>query len=145
MKTTRIFHYLAIAFIISYCKEQSKKELNTLNPSISKIEVLDFYSTHRCITCNAIENNTKYTLETFFKNELKNGKITFKAINVDEKENEVIAEKFEASGTALILNIIKNGKEEKIDLTEFAFMYGKNKVEFSNQLRSKIQKQLDDL
>ena len=37
---------------------------------------------------------------------------------MDEEENFKLAEKFEATGTALFLNVIVDGKETKIDLTE---------------------------
>ncbi|WP_317173922.1 nitrophenyl compound nitroreductase subunit ArsF family protein [Tenacibaculum piscium] len=106
------------------------------------MEVLDFHSTHRCMTCNAIEANTKYTLNTYFAKELKENKITFQVINVDEKKNEKIAEKFEASGTSLILNVIKNGKETQINLTDFAFMNGNDQEAFSKELKDKINAEL---
>lgn len=145
MKTVKIFTILAIGLIFTACNGQTKNKAQSTNQSISKIEVLDFHSTHRCMTCNAIEANTKYTLETFFSNELKVKKITFQIINVDDKKNEKIAEKFEASGTALILNVIKNGKETKIDLTDFAFMKGNDKEAFSKELKAKIEKELKKL
>jgi hypothetical protein len=94
------------------------------------------------MTCKAIEANTKYTLETYFADELKSGKITFQVINLDEKENESLGEKFYASGTSLYLNVIKNGDEKQIDLTQFAFMYGKKKDDFSKKLKQKLEKQL---
>ncbi|HKJ06967.1 MAG TPA: nitrophenyl compound nitroreductase subunit ArsF family protein [Flavobacteriaceae bacterium] len=142
MKTFKFFTVLAISLIITSCNSQDKNRITTSDKSISKIEVVDFHSTHRCMTCNAIEANTKYTLETYFAPELKEEKITFKVINVDEKENEKIAEKFEAAGTALFLNVIKNGKETQIDLTDFAFMYGNDKEAFSKELKAKIETEL---
>ena len=56
-----------------------------------------------------------------------------------------IAEKFEAAGTSLFLNVIKNGKETKIDLTDFAFMKGKDKASFSDELKIKLNKELKTL
>jgi hypothetical protein len=144
-KTIKFFAVLTISLLLTACNGQNKSKDQSLDQSVSKIEVLDFHSTHRCMTCNAIEANTKYTLDTYFSNELKANKITFQVINVDEKENEKIAEKFEASGTALILNVIKNGKETKIDLTDFAFMDGNDKEVFSKELRAKIDTQLKTL
>jgi len=144
-KTIKFFAVLTISLLLTACNGQNKSKDHSLDQSVSKIEVLDFHSTHRCMTCNAIEANTKYTLDTYFSNELKANKITFQVINVDEKENEKIAEKFEASGTALILNVIKNGKETKIDLTDFAFMDGNDKEGFSKELRAKIDTQLKTL
>ena len=89
-----------------------------------------------------LKQNTKYTLNTYFAEELKDDEITFQLINVDEKENEKITEKFEASGTALILNVINRGKETQIDLTDFAFMKGNDQEAFSQELKTKIDTEL---
>ncbi|UMB61300.1 nitrophenyl compound nitroreductase subunit ArsF family protein [Lutibacter sp. A80] len=144
-KTIKFLTILTIALIFTACNGQNKSKDQTVDQSVSKIEVIDFHSTHRCMTCNAIEKNTKYTLETYFSNELKENKITFQVINVDEKENEKIAEKFEAAGTALIINVIKNGKEKQLNLTEFAFMNGNDQEGFSKQLKTKIDTELKTL
>jgi hypothetical protein len=145
-KTIKFLSVFVIIILLSACNKQSKKDTNaSLDASISKIEVLDFHSTHRCMTCNAIEKNTKYTLDTYFSEELKADKITFQVVNVDEKENEKIAEKFEASGTSLILNVIKKGKETQINLTDFAFMNGNDQEVFSKELKDKIDTELKAL
>ncbi len=143
MKTLKFITVLAIGLILTACNLQNKSKDQILDQSVSKIEVLDFHSTHRCMTCNAIEANTKYTLNTYFAKELKEDKITFQVINVDEKKNEKIAEKFEASGTSLILNVIKNGKETQINLTDFAFMNGNDQETFSKELKAKIDTELN--
>lgn len=145
MKKFKFLTVLVISLVLNSCNNQPKNKTASVDESVSKIEVFDFHSTHRCMTCNAIEANTKYTLNTFFADELKNNKITFQVINVDEKENEKIAEKFEASGTSLILNVIKNGKETQINLTEFAFMEGNDQEAFSKELKSKIDMELKAL
>ena len=145
MKTLKFITVLAIGLLLTACNAQNKSKDQILDQSVSKIEVLDFHSTHRCMTCNAIEANTKYTLNTYFAKELKEDKITFQVINVDEKKNEKIAEKFEASGTSLILNVIKNGKETQINLTDFAFMNGNDQETFSKELKAKIDTELKTL
>ncbi|WP_417860325.1 nitrophenyl compound nitroreductase subunit ArsF family protein [Winogradskyella sediminis] len=136
---------ITLSLILTSCVDETKKDNSALDQSVSKIEVMDFHSTHRCMTCNAIEANTKFTLDTYFSHELKADKISFQVINVDDEKNEKLAEKFEASGTALILNVIKNGSENKIDLTEFAFMNGTDQDAFSRALKSKIETQLKTL
>ncbi|MDE3740250.1 nitrophenyl compound nitroreductase subunit ArsF family protein [Maribacter polysaccharolyticus] len=145
MKTIKLFTVLTIGLVLTACNGQKKSKDTPLEASISKIEVFDFHATHRCMTCNAIEKNTRYTLDTYFSKELKENKITFQVINVDKEENEKIAEKFEASGTSLFLNVIKNGKETKIDLTDFAFMNGLDQEAFSKELKAKINTELKTL
>jgi len=136
---------LSISLFLISCsgKAQNKAVENQVNKNT--IEVFDFHTTNRCVTCKAIEANTKYTLETYFAKELKSGKITFKVINIDEKENEKLAEKFQASGTSLFLNVISAKKEKQIDLTNFAFTYGKKQDEFSEKLKVTIEKELAEI
>ena len=145
MKKIKFLAVLAIGLLITACSGTTKNEKQAVDQSVSKIEVIDFHSTHRCMTCNAIEANTKYTLNTYFPEQLESGEITFQSINVDEKENEKIAEKFEASGTSLFLNVVKDGKEIQINLTDFAFMNGTDQEVFSKALKAKIDIELKTL
>ncbi|MBI9040327.1 nitrophenyl compound nitroreductase subunit ArsF family protein [Lutibacter sp.] len=142
MKQFVILSMLTVSLFLVSCsgKAQNKGADNQVQKNT--IEVFDFHTTNRCVTCKAIEANTKYTLETYFAKELKSGKITFKVINIDEKENEKLAEKFQAAGTSLFLNVISEKKEKQIDLTNFAFSYGKKQAEFSEKLKSTIEKEL---
>jgi hypothetical protein len=145
MKQFSILSTLIVSLFLFSCTGNSQNKTAANQVKENSIEVIDFHSTNRCMTCKAIEANTKYTLDTYFANELKAGKITFKIVNVDKKENEQFAEKFEASGTALFLNVIKNGKEKHIDLTNFAFMNGNDQKAFSELLKETIATQLKSL
>ena len=142
MKKFSTLVIIALSIILFSCKEKAQKEQATVEKLSNKIEVIDFHSTHRCMTCNAIEASTKYTLDTYFSEELAENKITLKVVNVDEEANYKTAEKFEATGTALFLNVIVDGKETQIDLTEFAFMNGNDQEVFSNELKVKLQEEL---
>ena len=107
------------------------------------IQVIDFHSTKRCLTCNAIEKQSRETIENNFKNELGAGTIIFKTVNIDEEVNFKLAEEFEASGTSLFINILVDGQSEKVDMTQFAFMNARNDAEkFEKGLVTEIQKAL---
>lgn len=136
--------FLSISFILvlTSCQGQDNSKTIATTDASTKIEVIDFYGTHRCVTCEAIEANAKYTVETFFQEEIKAGKVEFKTVNVDDDKNYDIAERFEATGTALFINVIKGGKEQHIDLTNFAFAKGRDKEVFSTELKEKINEQL---
>ena len=142
MKNSKTLLVLFATILLFSWNVNAQNEEVKETASANKIEVIDFHSTHRCMTCNAIEANTKFTLEEYFADELKSGKITFQSINIDEKENYTMAEKFQASGTSLFLNVIDDGKEAQINLTNFAFKKGKDKAAFSKELKRKIEKQL---
>ena len=112
------------------------------NPT-QKLEVLYFHATRRCPTCMAIEENTRKTLDTYFSDQLKNGTIKLTIVNVDEDKNKAIAEKYEATGSALFLTKTTGGKESKKDLTEYAFSYARNSPDkFISGLKDKINELL---
>lgn len=142
MKKFNILVPILVSALLFSCNGKVKKDKSTVETLTNRVEVIDFHSTHRCMTCNAIEANTRYTLDTYFPNELKKESITFQVVNVDEEENYKMAEKFEATGTALFINVIVDGKESPIDLTEFAFMEGNDQEVFSTKLKTKIEEAL---
>ncbi len=141
-----LFFLISTALACQNEKTVEPQNQTTTTDKTPRVEVLDFYGTHRCVTCKAIEANSKYTLENFFPEEVKAGKLSFKTINVDDEANWDLAEKFEATGTALFLNVVdKNGKESHINLTDFAFAKGTNKEAFSSELKDKIIAELKKL
>ncbi len=148
MKQLTFLSIFAVSILFFSCngkaQNQDKNKAKAV-ASTNKIEVIDFYGTHRCVTCKAIEASAKYTLDTHYSEEQKDGTIVFKAINVDEEKNYKIAESFEATGTALFLNVIKNGKETHINLTDFAFEKGRDQEAFSKELKSKIDAELKNI
>lgn len=139
MRKLAILSLLLTTLLFTACKGQNTSKTISTTDTSTKIEVIDFFGTHRCVTCNAIEANSKYTIETYFADEPK---VVFKTVNVDDDKNYKIAESFEASGTALFINVIHNGKEKHIDLTDFAFMKGNDKEAFSKELKAKIDQEL---
>lgn len=145
MKQFSILSSLVISLMLFSCNGKAQNNTSDTQLKANTIEIFDFHTTNRCVTCKSIEANTQYTLETYFAEELKEGKITFQIVNIDEDENYELAKKFKASGTSLFLNIITTEKEKQIDLTAFAFTYGKKKDDFSGRLKNKLEKQLEKL
>ncbi len=132
MKSKNIFLSFAtimmLLFTACISEAQNTKQTSTAT-SDAKIEVIQFHSEHRCMTCNKIETLTKETLKAY-------PNIPFSLVNVDDKKNEKKAEQFEATGTALFLYNPKTGKKK--DLTDFAFMNAGNKEKFIEGLKKEI-------
>ena len=145
MKTIKLITLLAISLAFASCKTEGKSTTQQIDETIARVEVIDFYGAHRCVTCKAIEASAKYTVETYFEEEQKQGKVVFRTVNVEKDENYEIAERFEAAGTALFLNVVKDGKERHIDLTDFGFSKGKDQEVFSDELKIKIETELKTL
>lgn len=142
----QFFFFLIIIFslFVVSCEGEAQSDKSTTIAG-NRIEVIDFYGAHRCVTCEAIEASAKYTVDTYFADEQKKGIVVFKTVDVDDDKNYDMAEAFEAAGTALFLNVVKNGVETHIDLTDFGFSKGKNQEVFSEELKIKIEAELKKL
>ena len=119
----------------------SGSEKAPLSPAI-KLRIYAFHGTRQCTTCKNMKSNTKAALNTYFSKELKSGEIEYFVIDVDDPENEAIAEKFEATGTALMVNTIKDGKEYISDWSEFAFDEANDPESFIPGIKERIEKAL---
>ena len=132
MNTKNIFLSFATLMMLLFTacnsEAQNSKQTSTAT-SDAKIEVIQFHSEHRCITCVKIETLTKETLKTY-------PNIPFLLVNVDDKKNEKKAEQFEATGTALFLYNPKSRKKK--ELTNFAFMNARDKDKFIDGLKKEI-------
>jgi thioredoxin-related protein len=118
-------------------KINTDSSVKTLLPN--RLEIYAFHGTRQCETCKNMKTNTKATLDKYFVNELNNGKIIFQIIDVDDVKNEKLAEKFQATGTALMLNKIVNGKDSIIDWSDFAFDKANDANTYISELKTKIE------
>lgn len=113
------------------------------SPQKDRVEVIYFHGKQRCATCMAIEKNTREVINSLFADELKNGKIVFKIVDISTPEGEKIADKYEVTWSSLFVNKWKNGKETRNNLTEFGFGNArKNPGAFKKGLADKIHQSL---
>lgn len=101
--------------------ETAKVETATSVAKQNRLEVYCFHGTRQCETCKNMKANTKTALDKYFASQLKDSSIVFSIIDVDDEKNEKLAEKFQATGTALMINKVVNGKDSIIDWSDFAF------------------------
>ncbi len=117
----RLFSLIALViFLISCGSNTSKKQVATNVQQSNITEVLYFHGKQRCITCNAIEKLTKEVIDS-----LANKNVVMKVIDISQKENETIADKYEVTWSSLILD--RSGKVE--NLTDMGFSYAKGQPE----------------
>ena len=113
------------------CKNEAKEETKISENTVqTDIQLIQFHTEHRCVTCNSIEKLSKETIKG-------NEAISFVLYNVDDEKNAKVAEQFEAPGTSLYLHNSKT-KATK-DLTEMAFMYAKTQ---GDKFKTELQKEI---
>lgn len=141
-----LFFVAGLFLFLSSCTSNAQTNEQAAEMTAAKVEVIDFYGKHRCMTCQAIERKTEALLQESFAEEMANGTVVFRTVNVDEEANYELAKSFEASGTALFVHILANGESEKIDLTSFAFMNANGEDgKFEEGLTEEVNKALQKL
>ena len=141
-----LFYTLIAALLLISCGNSTEKKTETASTDVKqadRIEVLYFHGAQRCVTCKAIEVNTKALLDSLYSNEIAAGKIVYKIIDISQKENEKVADKYEVTWSSLFVNRWKNGTEEVNNMTEFGFANAKSDPDsFKNGIKSKIDELL---
>lgn len=106
------------------------------------IEVLYFHVNIRCETEQSIEANAKKVLQNSFSKELKEGKIVFKAINLEEPENEHYMKDFSIELQNLVITKKVDGKIQEWKNLEKVWEYISDLNKFRKYVEDEIREYL---
>jgi hypothetical protein len=128
-----------IAITLFSCSAQTSENEKSENVISENVQVFYFHNTKRCVTCNAVETETKIALEMFYEDNMKAGAIDFTALNLEEDEGKDMAQSLGVSGQTLL--IVKG--ETQVNLTNEGFLNARvNPTEFHEILKTQIDKLL---
>ena len=133
MKTIQLFSISILLLMSSLiCNAQTAKKEKAV--SGNQIEAYYFHNSVRCETCRTVEAQAKADLLNLYGDQ-----VTFKALNLEDDANKVIAEKLKISGQTLL--IVKGDKQ--LNLTNEGFLYARNNPEkFKSILKEKVDRLL---
>ena len=104
-----------------------------------------FHGTFRCSSCLKIEQYSKEAIEKYFGNEIKSGKLVFRAINVEEKGNEHFVNDYQLYTKSLVLSLVKDGKEIKSENLAKVWEYLGNRDKFYEYVNNSVNSYLGEL
>ena len=84
----------------------------------SRIEVIYFHMTQRCVTCLCFEERINYVIEKYFSDAISSGKLTYRVLNAQEPQNADLAKKYKALGSQLFINSVVNGFDNIDDIQD---------------------------
>jgi hypothetical protein len=109
-----IFVLLLVFFMPKYLNGNVAASSAQISGDIEKVEVYHFHATRQCVTCKTVGAFSEETVNTYFSNELKSGKLVFAHINTDLPENKALVDKYEAKGASLLIGVYgKDGSFSK--------------------------------
>jgi hypothetical protein len=113
-----------------------------ISGDIEKVEIYHFHATSQCYSCKTVGAYAEETINTYFANELKSGKIVFGHINGELPENSVLVKRYGVTGSSLwIGTYYKDGKFTKEENVNVWYKIS-NKEDYMNYLRGVIESKL---
>ena len=123
MKRTIFFNLMLIGLFIGFIS-------NAQNENQAKVQAYYFHNATRCMTCKTVEAEAKANLK-----ELYGDKVSFQALNLEEKAARELAKKLNVSGQALL---VVNGNKQ-VNLTNEGILYAvTNPEKFKSVIKEKV-------
>ena len=109
-KMKRSFLMMLVSILLMACGQTSNAETTKESSKQVKnpVEVIYFHGKQRCATCRAIEQCTKDVLDEQFAKQVKVGKVVLRVIDISQKENKAIAEKYEVTSFIILSGYLFN-------------------------------------
>lgn len=111
----------------------------------SKVIAYYFHGNMRCYSCNILEQYSGQAIEENFKNEIENGKLVFKTVNVQDKANSHFMQDYGLYSQSLVLSLIEDGKEKKFKNLTMIWQYARDRQRFINYVKDEIDSYLKEL
>jgi len=106
--------FVVFAVLIFMAGETGADDKDTeMQPEKTKIVVSYFYTTYRCPSCETIEKWSHEAIKDSFSEALKDGRLIWRAVNVDKPENKHFIKDYNLFTKSLIISEIKGKNEMK--------------------------------
>ena len=129
----RVIFILLSVILLAGCVKITKETTETdVTPAVGSVNLFYFHGKQRCPTCNAIEALTKTVADS-----LSNEGVKLFIIDINEKENQPLVDRFEVSWSSLFVV----GHDSIENLTETGFSHARNNPDcFKAQLTETIKR-----
>ena len=145
-KTLPVILLITALFLVG-CTSQAQTSSTTGDMTakttsiVEKVEIIHFHGTHQCYSCITVGAYAEETVNTYFAEDVKNGKVSFSHINGDLPENKELVMKYGVTGSSLWIGVYdKEGfhREENVNV----WYKIKDKDDYTSYLKGLIERRL---
>jgi len=130
-----LLSFILITLVGISCSAQTNQKPTSPVTNSGDVEVYYFHMTLRCTTCKTVEAEARKNVEMHYADQVKAGKISFTALNLEEATGKAMGEKLGVNSQTLL--IVKG--DQKINITNEGFLYAVSKPQkFTEVMKSKI-------
>ena len=119
----------------------SSAPLNAGSKNVS-VEAFTFHGNTECYSCIKLGELTKSTINKYFADELKSGKLTYEHLNVQATENREIAVAYQVTAISLQIGTTIDGVKTRENLGH-VWYYLEDEQGFENYVVHILQKRLN--
>ncbi|MFC1697171.1 nitrophenyl compound nitroreductase subunit ArsF family protein [Nanoarchaeota archaeon] len=113
----------------------------TNGAGVEKLEIYHFHGTNQCYSCITVGDYAEETVNTYFSDELKSGKIVFGHINYDLAHNLDLAQKYGVTGSSLWIGVY-DGSGFSAEVNTNVWYKINDKRDYINYLKGVIEEKL---
>ncbi len=92
--------------------ESTNSRISIPHEDVEKVEVLYFHPRFRCVSCNNVEKFAIEVTRDEFAKEMKDGKLVFKSLEIDDPKNKKLVDELGVTGSSLYVVASGDGKRE---------------------------------
>jgi len=142
-----ILFLVILALFVAGCSNNPQIDGNAVgdaNPvvNIDKLEIYHFHGTNQCYSCKTVGAYAEETVNTFFADELKSGKIVFGHINGELPENQDLVEKYGVTSASLWLGTYAKDGQFSAEQNTNVWYKIDNKEDYMSYLKGVIEQKL---
>jgi hypothetical protein len=106
------------------------------------VEVIYTHRTNRCPSCIWAEGRLRWTIDTYFADEVATGKLVFTTINIEYANNSAMVNKLGAYTSQMFINKIVDGEEEIEQMTSLYLLLYSDQA-YSDAAKALIEERLE--
>ena len=115
----------------------------TTAPTV-EVDLLYFHRPQRCTKCLCFERRVSDVVSEYFQAQIDSGQLTFQILNLGDKKNGALVQKYGAVGSQLFINTIINDKEHIKDIQEiWAWDCTSKTGRFNREVKNAIEMSLN--
>jgi thiol-disulfide isomerase/thioredoxin len=111
----------------------------------SQVVVYYFRGNARCPSCYKLEQYAKEAVEQNFANELKDGRMQFKVVNIDQSGNAHFVNDYQLYTKSVVISLVKEGKQVKFKNLDKVWSLLRDPNKYHDYVRDEVKPFLGEL
>ena len=137
--------FTVFLFAIGISTSSSGEEIKN-QPQKAKTKIIAYYfhGTYRCPSCKTIEEWSHDAIKNSFQEELKNGRLVWKALNIEDVQHRHFVKDYSLYTKSLIISEMNGEKEIRWKNIDKVWQLLRNQEKFFNYVTGEVKKYLEN-